>query len=60
MKKRLKAIKESQRLYQATLKILRVRGLQAFSMTTNKTGLREGIILDTACDEPGAILEAQT
>ena len=38
MKKRLKAIKESQRLYQATLNILRVRGLQAFSMATNKLG----------------------
>ena len=48
LKKRLQALRESQRLGEGTMHVLRVQGLQAFGMATNKMGYERAAYLALA------------
>ena len=48
LKKRLQALRESQRLGQGAMPVLRVQGLQAFGMATNKMGYERAAYLALA------------
>ena len=48
LKKRLQALRESQRLGQGAMHVLRVQGLQAFGMATNKMGYERAAYLALA------------